>query len=450
MACLTIFRKQAQALDDALGKPGAMVVAAEIKGAGNGARWFATAHLDAFWREYAELPLDERVFYEVIPPHAVCRLYIDLEFATAANPEVDGEARVARLLRALMRELSKVFRLPTPLSIAHALVLDSSTPAKFSQHVIVHVPGRAFQDVYSVGKFMTTFVARLRARATRAGRSSCVDVAAKDGSPGCLVDLGVYTKNRNFRLYKSSKAGRRAPLVVARTSRFPITSEARLFRDSLVSASIDGADSMTILRCGNRQSVARPRLSLAPVEAERIEAGGSRVCGEHTPAAALFPAVFRHLEDVISPGGRIRTWFYIARSQRIVCEIAGSWKYCHNVKRHHASNNVMLIADLAHGGYYQKCHDPECAAIGFRSNLIPFPLDVLLTLPQFNSGFVDAVIAPHVARIYDRARPGTDGGAGPNSAHPSTRAAEIESSLALLATELDRLDGAGVSADIQS
>ena len=41
-------------------------------------------------------------------------------------------------------------------------------------------------------------------------------------------------------------------------------------------------------------------------------------------------------------------------------EIAGSYRYCHNIERHHKSNNVKFIVDIQHGSYFQMCHDENC------------------------------------------------------------------------------------------
>ena len=38
-------------------------------------------------------------------------------------------------------------------------------------------------------------------------------------------------------------------------------------------------------------------------------------------------------------------------------EIAGSYKYCHNVERHHKSNNIRFVVDTDKGQYFQTCHD---------------------------------------------------------------------------------------------
>ena len=42
------------------------------------------------------------------------------------------------------------------------------------------------------------------------------------GSPVLLCDESVYSRNRNFRLYLSSKLGKGIPLCVARESKFKV------------------------------------------------------------------------------------------------------------------------------------------------------------------------------------------------------------------------------------
>ena len=61
-------------------------------------------------------------FNEVIRTHSACRLYFDL----------DGEGSVDELVREVRAKLMEVYSLEAPA----VTVLCSSTPAKFSKHVI--------------------------------------------------------------------------------------------------------------------------------------------------------------------------------------------------------------------------------------------------------------------------------------------------------------------------
>ena len=125
--------------------------------------------------------------------------------------------------------------------------LDSSTPQKFSRHWIIHLPSQAlFKDTNHVGKFVKSFIQRLADQVAteqlKKGRPYLFEylfVNPKDSlkdikgdtkpklplsKKTCFVDLGVYTRNRLFRLIGSSKFGK-APdcaLRLAETNEFPV------------------------------------------------------------------------------------------------------------------------------------------------------------------------------------------------------------------------------------
>lgn len=95
--------------------------------------------------------------------------------------------------------------------------LDSSTEKKFSRHLIVHLPNdELFMDAQAAGSFAKQFVSRLAdelADGSLEGRhptlANHLFVKTKDPTKTtCFVDLGVYTRNRLFRLMGSSKFGK--------------------------------------------------------------------------------------------------------------------------------------------------------------------------------------------------------------------------------------------------
>lgn len=79
----------------------------------------------------------------------------------------------------------------------HILELDSSTPTKFSRHLIVQLPGLAWADNGHAGRFVLLVVLCLLQRAqhsTAAAAAACV--RTKEGGWTTAVDLGVYSRNR--------------------------------------------------------------------------------------------------------------------------------------------------------------------------------------------------------------------------------------------------------------
>lgn len=78
---------------------------------------------------------------------------------------------------------------------------------------------------------------------------------------------------------------------------------------------------------------------------------------------------------------RIRKWVYFQEGKIITYDIAGS-RFCENVGRHHKSNGVMIVVQLAVGIFFQRCFDPDCRAVNYKSSnkyipteLNPFRID---------------------------------------------------------------------------
>lgn len=112
--------------------------------------------------------------------------------------------------------------------------LDSSTPDKFSRHLIIRAPGHAFADNIAVGAFVAALLAKTAAAENLyvLAKPPGAGGGAGDGGGGggppattCIVDKGVYTKNRHFRLPWCCKGGKSAQLEP--TGRFAMSAEAR-------------------------------------------------------------------------------------------------------------------------------------------------------------------------------------------------------------------------------
>jgi hypothetical protein len=170
------------------------------------------------------------------------------------------------------------------------------------------------------------------------------------GALGWAVDMGVYTRNRNFRLYHSSKVGQWRPLVpVLPQPRFPmlaattdpVVADERVFLDSLI--------------CNVSAATAVPRLLFCTTEPRLAEVRSGNDSDGLGPAKRLlgapatvgntksspFPAVDACVLSFVSLEGakpaHIRRWAYFAESKTLTIDVAGS-RFCHNVGRQHKSN----------------------------------------------------------------------------------------------------------------
>lgn len=184
----------------------------------------------------------------------------DLEYNTEANLDITKESNdnlMKEFIKELIVEVDSQFGIT--LREDNMVDLDSTTAKKFSRHLIIHMPGDAlFQDAMSCGVFVKNFVGRLAEElATGQLGKKCPTLAAHlfvnskpesivskesqgtdlgdDGSEkvrnhaleklrnkSCFVDTGVYTRNRLFRLFGSSKFGKpaSAALRIAASNKF--------------------------------------------------------------------------------------------------------------------------------------------------------------------------------------------------------------------------------------
>ncbi len=175
----------------------------------------------------------------------------DLEYNKIANQnitEADNEILMDEFINELSSELSNTFDIG--INRRHVVDLDSSTAKKFSRHLIVHLPGRElFEDAPTCGAFVRKFIGRIAeevANGTMAEKrptlakylfvnnevkleGECViqesekENVHKDQPKTCFVDIGVYTRNRLFRLLGSTKFGKpsSAGLRIALANQFP-------------------------------------------------------------------------------------------------------------------------------------------------------------------------------------------------------------------------------------
>ncbi|XP_069349627.1 DNA-directed primase/polymerase protein [Eulemur rufifrons] len=370
--------------------------------------------------------------YEVIPENAVCKLYFDLEFKKPTNPGADGKKMVALLIEHVCKALQELYSVNC--SAEDVLNLDSSTDDKFSRHLIFQLHDVAFKDNIHVGNFVRkilqpalhliaseddsgfpetaghasphfseapieqgisfnktstdkdigeswTFTSEKLERRESAEHSSpelsFLVVKNNMGEKHLFVDLGVYTRNRNFRLYKSSKIGKRVALEVAEDNKFfplqskYISKEYQYFLSSLVS-NVRFSDTLKILTCDTPQNK-RKGVEYCNSNSTSVETIEGFQCSP-------YPEVDHFVLSLVNKNGikgGIRRWNYFFPEELLVYDIC-KYRWCENIGRAHKSNNIMILVDLKNEVWYQKCHDPVCKAENFKSDCFPLPAEVCL------------------------------------------------------------------------
>ncbi|XP_068134817.1 DNA-directed primase/polymerase protein isoform X1 [Hyperolius riggenbachi] len=412
-----LFHRQATALQFAkTRKEDVHVFALETVLEHVGRRLYLATTYTEFWFYYTKHYQTLAHCYEVIPADTVCKLYFDLEFYKPANPNADGTKMVALLIEFFCRKLEECYDVKC--SADCVINLDSSTDEKCSHHLIFVLPNVAFKDNINVGNFVKSALHPLLL--TSDGKSTSKDhetsplhaahgnseksphdttakgccssslntkikdcdlssflVGDKNGGKQLFIDLGVYTKNRNFRLYKSSKLGKDAVLELAKDNQFSgkpprhMSTEEHIFLCSLIS-NVRFTDGLKILTCASPSDAnGGPRAG----GRETLISGSSFVNG-----SSPYPEIDEFIRSLVTREGfhgGIRQWNYFSLEELIVYDTV-NYRWCENIGRAHKSNNVMLLVDLKREVWYQKCHDPICRAQNFKSNYYALPPEVCL------------------------------------------------------------------------
>lgn len=157
-----------------------------------------------FYRN-CKLPLH---FYEIIQEGVPCRLYFDLEYYKEFNLNINYLKILDDFFNVCILSLKELFA--ASLSRKNFIILDSSNNEKFSAHVILHMPnGELFSNNVEM-KFIVKFICQQML-------NSNVGLVNGDKAHNIkfICDLAVYSKNRNFRLFMSSKCGKTSVLKLA-------------------------------------------------------------------------------------------------------------------------------------------------------------------------------------------------------------------------------------------
>ncbi|NXV07786.1 PRIPO protein, partial [Cettia cetti] len=352
--------------------------------------------------------------YEVIPEKDACKLYFDLEFYKPANPDADGKLMVMKLIELVSQKLKELYDVNC--SSEDVLNLDSSTDEKFSRHLIFLPQKTVFKDNTHIGNFVRTILQpAIRLMESRAAvipteeaghvfqcsagagldgsltnltaveddskdwpaiahetkdmemphQEENVDfsfliVNDKEGNKQLFVDLGkykFYTKNRNFRMYKSSKAGKNVILKIAEDNKFIPNCEKDV--------SLEEAYFLSSLICNIRLCVFVAFGLTDPMEGYQ---------------GSPYPEIDNFVRSLVNKDGLqggIRQWSYFSLKELLIYDISG-YRWCENIGRAHKSNNIMILVDLKNEVWYQKCHDPVCREQNFKSQSFPLPPGICL------------------------------------------------------------------------
>ena len=303
------------------------------------------------WINHESRPIEERCTYEVIPQGSKCKLYFDLEFSKQLNPQSLGEIMVELLIKATASTVQEVYAITVAQS--DVLILDGSTETKFSQHLIFQSSNIVFQDNIHAGNFVRYLIEQLKeskvpSLSTTEQQSLFINNDKRNTVSFC--DLGVYTKNRNFRLFLSSKFGKNVPLVVANNNSFRPESDSNeaFFKASLITHFENEKNVQQLLTFTRDIAGSSTHYHQKP----------------HDPTLngyqmSPWSEIDEFIMKLVTPG-TIRQWMYYEQSETIVYIIHGN-RYCSSIGREHKRNHIKYVVNLPNATYYQSCFDPDCS-----------------------------------------------------------------------------------------
>ena len=303
-----------------------------------GKRKYIVSKLEDFWRNYSQRESRDRKVYEVIPPTTSSKVYMDLEFMKNENPSKDGK----ELLKVLIEETCLLLKnqFAHQVNQEDVLILEASTASKFSLHVIF--TQTAFKDNRSVGDFVKMVLSKLHEK------HSSLFMVKKKSQITNFVDISVYKRGQNFRVYLSRKLGKENTLYLSDAAHesWHFKTDEDIFRASLISnvSNQIGVLSHTETSCANLDVPCAP----PPMDIKSTR--------------GKYKSPYHEIEDLIVAKvypGTIRECIF--RPNRLLFQISGN-RFCDNVQRQHTNNNIYFIVNLEDLTLMQACH----SCFGFR------------------------------------------------------------------------------------
>ncbi|CAH8564998.1 unnamed protein product [Schistosoma rodhaini] len=420
-----------------------MVFSYESLSLGNeGQRSFLASGIQSFFYTYKQMAPSSRCHYEVIMVDRPAKLYLDIEFCKLSNQNKDGEVAVNTFLKALCASIQ--FFYDVTIEPSEILILDASTSKKFSQHVIINSKNLLFQSNLEQGQLIRILCKSLsqysllhtdflytnecshcsnqinhliqgifpEIQLTSNDAKNCFALPKLKQSTSSsselwtsVCDLGVYTRNRNFRLAGSCKlsgSGLLLPKYAINNNKIfsCIWSDWRSWARTLVTY-VDEQCSNFIHRpvencfCNKTDNTL---LTYSPtnnyitnssdnVQHQVLSENDANVFLQSLPLN-LVSFIKKIIQEWFNRGlshEKISNVLYNFGNQiKIVSSNKGKLalkveklRFCERVNRSHKSNHIILVFDLINGCYYQKCLDPDCRLLDFRSSSMPIPADCL-------------------------------------------------------------------------
>lgn len=210
------------------------------------------------------------------------------------------------------------------------LILDSTSSKKFSRHVIFTMKDMAFKDNSHVGKFIKTICNDIllylksdmssHKILSHFNKMDIEEMLVKtQHGEKLFVDSGVYTKNRHFRMYLSTKWGKQSYLTVSADCMHNAMNKCKekelgIFLDSLISY-FPNKQNLILLEFSNQDDVKAQFYSKLNTPKQSIY--------KNDDQTSPYPEIDRYIRRLIDPG-KIRIAKYSNKTKTLRYEIYGN------------------------------------------------------------------------------------------------------------------------------
>ncbi|KAL1528899.1 hypothetical protein AB1Y20_010221 [Prymnesium parvum] len=203
--------------------------------------------------------------------------------------------------------------------------------------------------------------------------------ACGEGTLSCFIDASVYSRNRCFRLFKSSKVGKRAQLLPAHMEEaelwlMPHREEERYFKRSLAT-NVEACHAARLLTCEDAPATSYTYTPSSTALAAPRQHHERRGC---CPMPAAVEFVLHAWATKTAVAARVQSWSLCEERAVLTLTLGHENRWCAHVQRQHSSNGVYLQVDRNRCVFKQFCFDHECRLAGFRgSDELPIPPSIL-------------------------------------------------------------------------
>lgn len=386
--------------------------------ASNGIRSYIVSSYESIWCYISSLCKYERHIYEVILVDQPCWLYFDIEYNKNKYHLNDY-----KILKDFTNYLQAWIYSTFGYSIDQndIIYLCSSNIDKFSYHIIVkridldQQFSTLFKNNFYMKIFINHFMSYLEKRNILLTDLDHLKLQN-------IVDTGVYTRNRCFRMLYSSKFGKNCILQIdEENTGFELTDilPIKLFRSMITFLNTNNVLKSSFISRKyiiNRLCLDLDKFGLTNIDnineislhqhkvneanccipnhlvkvIEYVILFWNKLSEElkNKPEQTLCNLKENELTDFcmkkicldfieklsLKIEAYINTTMYFKEKEIIIISLTKLNKLCFNVEREHISNGIKLIIDFYNKRFYQKCFDPDCMSFKSRSFIIPSPL----------------------------------------------------------------------------